>query len=119
MDLKQEYEAAVAKMTEEDMPNADMRDVARELGADVAVKLMRQLPGAYLCVPNQHPFGRIAEKFVIDKFDGSNAKQLARATGFSLRHIYEIVEKEDEDRAARKTKQGNLFESTAPVAAAG
>jgi Mor family transcriptional regulator len=119
MELKQEFEAAVALMKEEDMPNADMRDVARELGAEVAVKLMKQLPGAYLCVPNQHPFGKIAKKFVIDKFDGSNAKQLARVTGFSLRHIYEIVEQEDEDRAARKTKQGNLFEATASVATAG
>ena len=117
MDLKQEYEAAIVKMTEEEMPNGDMRDVARELGVEVAVKMMRQLPGAYLCVPNQHPFKSIGEKFVVNKFDGSNAKQLARVTGFSLRHIYEIVEQEDASRASRKTKQGDLFEPVIAVEA--
>jgi Mor family transcriptional regulator len=120
MDLKEEFEAAISAMSEADMPNDDMRGVAHECGVDVAVKLLRHHRGEYLCVPNQHPFGRVADRFVIDKFDGTNAKQLARATGYSLRHIYEIIEREDAARAGRKPKfaQGDLFEPTAAAAAA-
>jgi hypothetical protein len=121
VDLKEEFAAAIEKMTEDDMPNADMRDVAHACGNDVAITLMRSLKGAYLCIPSQHPFGRVAEKFVIDKFDGTNAKALAFITGFSLRHVYEIVQREDSDRVERQEKivQGNLFNSTQRVAVNG
>jgi hypothetical protein len=101
--LKTEFETAVDGMTPEHMPNDDLAYVAESCGNGVAVALVKRCAGMMIAVPKSAT-RKVAEVFIIDKFDGSNAKQLARATGFSLRHVYEVVQAEDERRKNKNTK---------------
>ena len=98
--LKAEFETAVAGMTAAEMPNNDLADVSASCGNDVAVALVKQCAGMNIIVPKRATY-KVAERFIVDRFNGSNAKALARACNVSLRHVYEIVEHED---ARRKNK---------------
>lgn len=103
--LKAEFEIAVDGMTAADMPNNDLFDVAKSCTDAVAVSLVKNCAGMYITVPKRST-AKVARKFVLDKFDGSNAKQLARVTGISLRNVYEIIEKEDSARQKRRNASG-------------
>ena len=102
--LKAEFETAVDGMTAADMPNNDLFDVAKSCTDAVAVSLVKNCAGMYITVPKRST-AKVARKFVLDKFDGSNAKQLSRITGVSLRHVYEIVEAEDKRRKAKNAER--------------
>jgi Mor family transcriptional regulator len=99
--MREEFESLIKKITISEMPNNDMKCVAETCGVDVAVKLLRNLPGALINIP-QRAFNKVADKFVISKFDGSNAKKLAQITGYSHNHVYRIVRRENELRKSRK-----------------
>lgn len=102
--LKTEFEAAVDGMTAEQMPNEDLVDIAKLCGNNIAVALIKNCAGMYITVPKAAT-RKVSTRFIIDKFDGSNAKKLAFVAGVSLRNVYEIVEAEDQRRKTKNTKK--------------
>ena len=100
--LRQEFDAAIENMTTDDMPSEDFKSIAEFCGLNVAVSLMKNMPGLNIYVPKpQNAFTCVVKRFVIDKFDGSNAKTLAMVCRVSQRHVYSIVETEDKKRKSK------------------
>ncbi len=99
--LKAEFDVLVNSMTVDDMPNEDLRVMAEVCGPRVAISLMKNMEGVNIYIPKRDSFLRVAERFIIDKFNGKNAKSLALACKISQRKVYEIVEKEDKIRKSR------------------
>jgi Mor family transcriptional regulator len=94
-ELREQFEKQIQGMQFEDMPNQDMQYVAHECGIETALTLLRKVAGSYLVVPRRNPFAKVIRRFVLDKFDGHNAKDLANACGCSRDFIYGIVQAED------------------------
>jgi Mor family transcriptional regulator len=101
--VREEYEALIKKMGIDEMPNSDLKIVAKECGVEVAITLLKTLPGAVINIPKR-AFNKVADQFVIGNFNGHNAKQLARVCGYSLNHIYRIVRKENSRRETSRSK---------------
>ena len=110
--MREEFEALIKKMGIDQMPNDDLKVVAKECGTDVALALLKNLPGAVINIPKR-AFNKVADQFVIGNFNGHNAKQLARVCGYSLNHIYRIVRRENDRRETKRPgvqfKQLELF----------
>lgn len=104
MSLKNEFDALVNAMTIDDMPNEDLKTVADICGPSVAISLIKNFEGINIYIPKRGVFLRIAERFIIDKFDGTNAKTLALACKLSQRAVYTIVEYEDKKRKSKRVK---------------
>jgi Mor family transcriptional regulator len=92
-------------LTPEDLPEGDLRLVAELCGVDVAVSLAEHMGGVQLYVPSAAGLiSRKKHEYIVRHFDGSNCKELAVATGYSERWVYEIL-------ARRKgRKQPAVFE---------
>jgi Mor family transcriptional regulator len=103
--LKTEFETAIDGATKADMPNLELAIVAEDCGNPVAVSLIKNCAGMQITIPKSAT-RKIAIRFILNKFDGSNAMQLARATGISPRNVYEIIEKEDSARQKRRNANG-------------
>ena len=119
MDLREAYDKKIETMSIEDLPNDDLRDVAEVCGIEIALRIMKKLSGSHIYVPH-NSFSKIAFKFIVENFDGSNAKKLSQVTGISLCHVYTIIRNEDKKRSENKKKtnykQLDLFAiSTDPV----
>ena len=107
--LRGEYGRTVENISIADMPNDDMLCVAQECGLEVAKALLNKMSGASIIVPRRR-YNKIADKFIIRKFDGKNAKTLASACGYSLRNVYRVIEKEDRRRERKHTtKNGSTL----------
>jgi hypothetical protein len=101
--MKEEFEVMIKNMSIDQMPNDDMRVVAQECGVDVARLLLRKLRGASILIPRRC-YNKIADKFILEKFDGTNAKKLASVCSYSLRNVYRVVENEDLRRKEKKPR---------------
>lgn len=77
-------------ITDEDMPNNDLRLVAESCGIEIAIRLLEELPGISIFIPKSG-FKRIVEGKIREGYNGTNAKELALMYGVSERHIYNIV----------------------------
>jgi hypothetical protein len=120
MDIRAEFDALIEAMSLDDMPSGDMKFVAEQCGVRIAISLLKNISGNWIYIPKRDAFKKIVDKIVIDKFNGSNAKNLAVACRISERHVYDIIEKEDARRKGirPKIKQLNLFDDekkTEPV----
>lgn len=90
-------------MKPEDL-EGDLQLVARECGMAVALLLAEKLPGVQIYVRGQNGLvTKKKEEYVIKNFDGGNHKELAVATGYSERWVYEILTRH------RDRKQTGLF----------
>ena len=65
-----------------DLP-ADLQYIARELGLEVAVRLVIEFGGGVLSIPREQQAWRPAlVRYILNNFNGSNSAMLARKTGF-------------------------------------
>lgn len=87
-------------ITAKDLPE-QYHEMVALIGVENTLKLAEKFP--------KQPFYFIGLEVVIEKkkkeyirkkFDGSNHKELARATGYSERWVYEILKGEKDDRQA-------------------
>jgi hypothetical protein len=102
--LRSEFESMIDAMTADDMPNEDTAEIAGICGTEVAIALLRNVPGMIARIPKRNTFHKIVKRFVLKHFDGSNAKKLASVCGCSLPFIYRIIGDENLRRAdAQKT----------------
>lgn len=68
----------------------DMGIVTEQCGLDVAVRLVQRMGGTQISVP-KYALKRAAVRFIRARYDGTNAKALALATGMTERFVYEAV----------------------------
>ena len=76
-------------VTPEDL-EGDIALVAEQCGIDVAVTLVMKVGGTQLSVP-KYALKRAAIRFIRERYDGTNAKVLALATGMTERFVYDTV----------------------------
>lgn len=82
----------------EDLPG-DLQLVAHECGLDVAIKLAEKMGGVGIYIrPVDSLIAKKKEEYIKKHFNGANHKELAIATGLSERWVYEILNRERENR---------------------
>ena len=95
------------ELKKEDLPE-QYHEMVDLIGIENTLKLAEKFP--------KQPFYFIGLEGVIEKkkkeyihknFNGHNHKELARATGYSLRWVYEILKGEKDDRQADLFKHNN------------
>jgi hypothetical protein len=74
----------------EDLPNDDLKWLARHHGMQVAVALWRRCKGTSLDFPVRFP-KEYSVRFIRTHFDGTNVRQLARSLEISERTVQEYL----------------------------
>ncbi|MCG8530465.1 MAG: hypothetical protein MI749_07370, partial [Desulfovibrionales bacterium] len=65
------------QITTKDLPG-DFREIARLIGLESAMKLLKEFGGAQLYVPKPETVIRpVRDRAIVSEFDGSNVKQIA------------------------------------------
>ena len=89
----------------EDLPG-DLQLVAQECGMEVALSLAENMGSVQIYVrPLNGLISKKKEEHILQHFDGSNHKELAIATGYSERWVYEILNRK------KNEKQTAMFET--------
>ena len=100
-------EYVAANMTIDDMPSEDMKMIAESCGVEVALSVMRNLPGARFFVPvNWQKI--IAERYIAAHADKS-VKALAIETGLSDAKVLQTLNKKT-SQIGKQTTQTTVFE---------
>lgn len=78
--------------TIDDLPNEDLVLVAKSCGIDVAVKLITHLQGLTISIPRSS-MRKIVCRYISEKYNGKNVKQLAMECGVSTRYVYCVIQR--------------------------
>lgn len=74
----------------EQLPNKDLKIIAKNCGIETAIYLLFEFPGIYLYVPKEK--SKILRKIILlSRKRNIEVNELARITGYSLRQIYRIL----------------------------
>ena len=79
--------AILAKMTIDDLPNGNLRELARQIGISKVKELMIKCPGMVLYIPKCFST-RYYRRYIELHWEGNNAEQLARDLGVTTMTIY-------------------------------
>jgi Mor family transcriptional regulator len=84
------------ELTEEDMPNEELKLIASLCGVKTAIALMKYLPGVMICIPNKSLI-KLRNNYVRKKYDGTKKSliELSRALCISERQIFNILSIKD------------------------
>lgn len=95
------------ELTEDEMPNIELKIVASLCGLKTAVKLMKNLPGVIICIPNK-ALNNLRNKHICKKYNGTKESLLKLSLEFGLteRQIYSIIKKEIQGRSNKKADLG-------------
>lgn len=74
----------------DDLPNDELRLVAKDFGLSVAIGIWRRLAGTPLSLPTRFPRD-FAIRFIRAHYDGHNAPQLARSLGLTMRTVQDYL----------------------------
>ena len=67
-------------------------------GFEAVYALLNDYGSSDLYIPTvKKVFGKCMEKDLIARYDGTNAKQLAKEYGFSDRHVHNLIKRKDEN----------------------
>jgi len=80
------------RITMDDMPNEDLLLVAKNCGLEVATTLMLRLQGLTISIP-RNAMRKVIARYICEKYDGGNIKQLALECDVSTRHVYAVLRK--------------------------
>ena len=104
-----DYKHWLDKITEDSLPNEDLKTVAGIIGIDPTVKLMCELQGTTISVP-KHAIEQATKKarvnYIIEHYDGSKKSRL-KLSQFCLlseAYIYRIARIKNLPRKNQKTK---------------
>jgi Mor family transcriptional regulator len=78
--------------------------VAHLIGVEAAVRLAEEMGGAHLYIPQADSALAAARRAWILANRNLSPRELSRATGYSERQVYRILETQEEDE-----RQGGLF----------
>ncbi len=89
-----EYEKWMESVTADDMPNDDLKFIAKNAGLKAAMTLILLLPGLCVNIP-KNALRRLKEKYIIKEYDGTRftLNRLVVECSLSQRHIYKIIKK--------------------------
>lgn len=77
----------------EDLPDSDLREIARELGMDAVRYLVTSWGGTQIYIPTEQSVLRPAIRETIRReWNGRNEAELARRFGLSRRVVFEALE---------------------------
>lgn len=95
------------EITEDEMPNIELKIVASLCGVKTAVKLMKNLPGVMICIPSK-ALNSLRNTYICKKYDGNKETllKLSLEFGLSERQIYSIIKKEIQRRSNKKADLG-------------
>ena len=97
----------IKELKPDDLPG-DLQLVAQECGMDVAIRLAEKMGSISIYIrPIDSLIAQKKEEYIKKHFNGSNHKELAIATGYSERWVYEVL-----NRDKKTLKQTNLFNSS-------
>lgn len=87
----------------EDLPEV-YQDIAQEKGLPYAVALAEIFGGRQIYFPQSDSlFTKAKRRYIISHFNGGNHAELAKATGYCEREVYDIL------REDRESKQPRMF----------
>ena len=89
-----DYKPWLKNLTIENLPYEDLKIVATTLGLDIAIKLMCELSGMFISVP-QNAFKKAKWEYIRQNYYGSNMfrYELEKTCLVSENYIYKIVKK--------------------------
>lgn len=68
----------------------DLKDLVEIVGMEAVLKMMEYMGGGVVYIPAR-TFRMARNRYILERFNGDNAYDLARETGVTLRHVYRIV----------------------------
>lgn len=77
------------QLTANDFPEGSLREIANELGIEAATGLWQKFPGCQLYIPIASELK--VRQHILQHYNGSNTKALARVLGVSERTIYHYL----------------------------
>lgn len=82
----------LSKISENEMPNEDLRLVASLCGVHIAVALMEQLAGININIPKRS-FMLLKKKYILENYDGTalSVKKIALECDISQRYVYMVL----------------------------
>ena len=64
-----------------------------ELAEQLVVRFIQRLGGAHIYIPRRSAVAkRLKQKDLVEKFDGTNIRELVRLSGYSARHIRRLLQ---------------------------
>jgi len=83
------------EITEEEMPNIELKIIASLCGGKTAIKLMKHLPGMMICIPSK-PLNNLRDRYISKKYDGTKKTLMELSLAFNLtqRQVYNIIKKQ-------------------------
>ena len=88
-----EYKPWMDYIKPEDMPNDDLKFIAKSAGIRSALALIFLTPGLTVTIP-RNAFTEVKKRYIISQYDGRKytINRLAIECEFSQRYIYKIIE---------------------------
>jgi len=82
------------EITEDEMPNEELKTIAALCGVKTAIDLMKNMPGVMICIPNRSLIA-LRNKYICKKYDGTKKSllSLSLSLGLSQRQMYEILKR--------------------------
>ena len=82
------------EITEDEMPNEELKLIASLCGVETAIELMKNLAGVMVCIPNKALID-LRNKYICKKYDGTKKSiiKLRSDFGLSERQLYQILRK--------------------------
>lgn len=82
------------EVTEDEMPNEELKIIASLCGVQTAIDLMKNLPGVMIYIPNRALIN-LRNKYICKKYDGTKKSilDLGLTLGLSARQLYDIIKK--------------------------
>lgn len=82
------------EITEDEMPNEELKIIASLCGVQTAVDLMKKLPGVMISIPTKSLI-TLRNKYICKRYDGTKKSLLELSLNFGLsqRQIYKILKK--------------------------
>lgn len=88
------FEKWMENVTIDDLPNDDLKLIAREAGLKHAMLFIFLFSGAAVTIPN-NPFTKLRDNYIMNNYDGTKTSinKLAIECGVTQRHVYRILKK--------------------------
>lgn len=85
------HQEILAEVRPDDL-NEDMASLAELVGMESTLKIMESFSGVGLYVP-KGGLKKTIERYILDNYDGTNARKLALRTGMTERFVYSLLER--------------------------
>jgi len=79
-------------ITEDEMPNEELKLIASLCGVETAISLMKNVPGIMVSVPNKALIN-LRNRYIYNNYDGTKKSiiKLSRKLGLTVRYLYQIL----------------------------